>query len=64
MAALLKILQKLQKHFTVVSNQGSNKDIFNDFKTDFPVQESDYTQKKLLKMFSLQKQNCSHVILQ
>lgn len=64
MAALLKILQKLQKHFTVVSNQGSNKDIFNDFKIDFPVQESDYTQKKLLKMFSLQKQNCSHVILQ
>ena len=55
MAALLKILQKLQKHFTVVSNQGSNKDIFNDFKIDFPVQESDYTQKKLLKMFSLQK---------
>ena len=39
------LLQKSKIIPTAISNQGSNKNDFNDFKTDFSVQESDFTQK-------------------
>lgn len=53
---LLKTFTEAIINPTTVPNQGSAKNGFNDFKIDFPVQESDCTQKELPKRFSTQKQ--------